>query len=62
MTEKEIIDEQKWIIYNLKKKENEDMKKQIDWIFDNIKVNINIKKDGEIIPYSFNIQILLIQL
>jgi len=52
MTEKEIIDEQKWIIYNLKK-ENEDMKKQIDWIFDNIKVNINIKKDGEIIPYAF---------
>jgi len=52
MTEKEIIDEQKWIIYNLKK-ENEDMKKKIDWIFDNIKVNINIKKDGEIIPYAF---------
>ena len=51
-TEKEIIEEQSWAIDSLRR-EKEEMKKQIDWILNNVNININIKKDGEIIPYTF---------
>ena len=51
-TDKEIIEEQSWAIDSLRR-EKEEMKKQIDWILNNVNININIKKDGEIIPYTF---------
>jgi len=51
-TKDEIIEDQSWTIDSLER-EKEEMKKQIDWILNNVSININIKKDGEIIPYTF---------
>jgi hypothetical protein len=51
-TNEEIIESQSWIINRLKR-EKEEMKNQIDWLLNNTNININIKKDEEIIPYTF---------
>ena len=51
-TKEEIIEGQSWIIERLKR-EKEEMKNNINWIINNTNIIINIKKDEEIIPYSF---------
>ena len=51
-TKEEIIESQIWIIDKLKR-EKEEMKNNIDWIINNTNIIINIKKEEEIIPYTF---------